>query len=67
MRNHVCGIGAIELLIYLLLVLIAGLSIYFALCGRVSSWLLIGLVLVLSPLVALVLGQLLYVVLWTVL
>jgi hypothetical protein len=67
-RNHVvCTIGPIELLVYLLLALVAGLSIYFAFRGRVSSWLLIVLVLVLSPLVAVVLGQLLYVFLWTIL
>ena len=62
-----CSIGPIELLVYLLLVLVAGLSIYFAFRGRVSGWLLIVLILVLSPLVAFVLGQLLYVLLWTTL
>jgi hypothetical protein len=39
MRNHVCGIGPIELLVFLLLVLAAGSYIYFAFRGRVSSWL----------------------------
>ena len=61
------SIGPTELLVYLLLVLVAGLFIYFAFRGRVSSWLLIVLMLVLSPVVAFVLGQLLYVLLWTIL
>jgi hypothetical protein len=53
-------------LVYLLLVVVVGLSIYLAFRGRVSSRLLMVLVLVLSPLVAFVLGQLLYVLLWAI-
>ena len=35
-RNHVVfGIGPIELVVYLLLVLVVGLSIYFAFRGRI--------------------------------
>jgi hypothetical protein len=63
----VCSIGPIKLLVYLHLVLVAGLFIYIAFRGRVSGWLLIVLILVLSPLVAFVFGQLLYVLLWTIL
>jgi hypothetical protein len=63
----VCSFGPIELLVYLLLVLVAGLSIYFAFRGRVSGWLSIVLILVLSSFVAFGLGQLLYVLLWTIL
>ena len=39
------------------LVLVVGLSIYLAFRGRLSSWLLIVLILVLSPLVAVILGS----------
>ena len=55
------------LVVFLLLVLVAGLLVYLVFHGRVSSWLLMVLILVLSPLVAGALGQLLYVLLWTIL
>jgi hypothetical protein len=54
-------------LVFLLLVLVAALSIYFAFRGRGSSWLLTVFILVLAPLVAGVLGQLLHVILWIIL
>ena len=59
-RNHVRY--RTHLMVFLLLLLVAGVIVYFALRGRVSSRFLIVLILVLSPLVATVLGQLLY---WT--
>jgi hypothetical protein len=55
------------LVVFLLLVLVAGLLVYLAFRGRVSSWLLMVLILVPSSLVAGALGQLLYVLLWTIL
>ena len=54
-------------MVFLLLLLVAGLLVYFVFRERVSSRLLVVLILVLSPLFAGALGQLLYVLLWTIL
>jgi hypothetical protein len=56
------GIGSTELVVLLLLLLVAGLILNFALRGRVSRGLLIVLIVVLSPFIA---GALALLLIWT--